>query len=82
MPATRTRTEGPSIPPMTSLVPTAAFTAWANDASKTTLFGAARSSQLPWRTSRRPTPGIAGVIARSSIGDCSGPCIRVAAVVA
>ena len=40
MPVTRTRTAGPSIPLITSRVPSEACSAWANDASRTIPLGA------------------------------------------
>src|SRR6266702_7108597 len=81
MPRTPARTELPSSPSITSVEPARAWTAWANDASRTTPAGLDARSQWPARISGRPIVGTAGAMAHSSTGAVSGPLARVAAAV-
>ena len=78
MPITRIQTVVPSIPSTMSLSPTPTCTAWANDASRTAPSGAEDRSQVPATTSGADIAGRTGVMARSSTGDLTAFCSRVA----
>ena len=76
-----TRIGGPLMPsmPLTLIrIPTPTWTAWANEASRTTPSGTAERSQVPATTSGADILGSSGVMARSSTGDRTAPCSRVA----
>ena len=78
MPITRMCTRVPSMPSTAIRSPTPTCTASANDASRTTPSGAEGRSQVPATSSGADIAGSVGVIARSSTGDFTAPCSRVA----
>ena len=78
MPITRMCTRVPSMPSTTIRSPTPRWTASAKDASRTTPAGTPGRSQVPATSSGADIAGGAGVIARSSTGDFTAPCSRVA----